>query len=78
MKTVEYKRVSKPNSKTLCTMQLPKNAEVILDFDKKNGGKLKLPEAFIADAIEHYLEYAITIALKEASCHSKKAQAKKR
>lgn len=76
MKTVEYKRVSKPNSKTLCTMKLPKNTAVILHFGK-NGGKLKLPEDFIADAIEYYLEYAITIALKETSCHSKKAQAKK-
>jgi hypothetical protein len=65
MKIVNYKRVEKPGAKTLCIMDFVKGPAVILDFGKKDGGKLKLGTDFIADAIEHYLTYAIKRGLKE-------------
>ena len=67
MKTVEYTRIEKPGTKTLCTMQFNKDATVTLDFGKKDGGKFKLPKAFLADAVEHYLTYAIKKGLKDAT-----------
>jgi hypothetical protein len=76
MKTVNYTRVEKPGSTTLCSMEFERNA-VILDFGKKQGGKLKLGRDFLADAVEYYLLYAINIGL-EKRCPSKKVRRKKR
>jgi len=73
MKTVKYKRIEKPGCVTLCTMDFVKGPEVILDFGKKDGGKLKLGIDFIADSIEHYLTYVIK---KGLLCPSKKAPRK--
>lgn len=82
MKTIPYTRVNKPDTVALCSMHFNKNATVTLDFGKKQGGKLKLPIDFLADSIEHYLNYVLEIALDEIKgekgCRSKKAQAKKR
>lgn len=78
MKTVQYKRIERPGTKTLCTMEFNKDATITLNFGKKDGGKLKLPSDFLADAVEYYLEFAIGLALKEIKgCPSKKTFRKK-
>lgn len=68
MKTVDYKRVEKPGTVSLCTMNFNKDATITLGFGKKHGGNLKLPADFLADAVEHYLNYVIELALKEMPC----------
>ncbi len=78
MKTVEYTRAEKPGTVSLCEMKFNKDATVTLAFGKKHGGSLKLPANFLADAIEHYLNYVIELALKEMPCPSKKVPRKKR
>jgi hypothetical protein len=70
MKTLPYKRIEKVGTGILCTMRFDTDVSVILDFGKD---KLKLPVDFVADSIEHYLEYII----KETLCRSKKARRKK-
>ena len=77
MKTVYYTRTEKPGTVSLCEMKFNKDATVTLAFGKKHGGNLKLPKAFVADAVEHYLNYVIELALKEMQCPSKKARRKK-
>ena len=77
MKTVEYTRTEKPGTVSLCDMKFNKDATVTLAFGKKHGGSLKLPTAFVADAIEHYLNCVIELARKEMPCPSKKAHQKK-
>lgn len=71
MKTVKYERIEKEGSE-LCTMEFGKGPTVTLDFGKKDGGKLKLPTDFIADAVEHYPLYAINKGLKEYKDATKK------
>lgn len=75
MKIVEYTRVSKPNSKILCTMEF-EQGQVILDFGKKHGGKLELGMDFLADSVEYYLSHIIKLKLEE-KCRSRKARRKK-
>jgi len=75
MKVVEYKRIEKYGTTSLCTMKFSKDS-VVLDFGKKNGGKLKLPLDFLADSVEHYLTYIIETALKEIPCPSKRVPRK--
>lgn len=70
---MKYERVEKPGTVNLCSMEFNKDATVTLDFGKKHGGKMKLPKAFLADSIEHYLTHIIRIGL----CPSKKALQKK-
>lgn len=65
--------MEKPGTVDLCSMEFNKDATVTLDFGKKQGGKMKLPKAFLADSIEHYLTHIIKVGL----CHSKKVKAKK-
>jgi hypothetical protein len=77
MKTVEYKRVDKPGTVSLCEMSFNKDATVTLKFGKKHGGSLKLPTDFIADAVEHYLNYVVEIGLKEFKNASKKGKFKR-
>jgi hypothetical protein len=77
MKTVSYTRVARPGTVSLCEMQFNKDATVTLKFGKKHGGNLKLPSAFLADSIEHYLNHLVEVALKEMSCPSKKVPQKK-
>lgn len=72
MKVVKYTRVEKPGHVTLCAMDFVKGPSVILDFGKKDGGKLKLGTDFIADSIEHYLTYIIEKGLKNAPKSRKK------
>lgn len=75
MKTVYTERSARPGTVSLATMKFSSGPTVILDF---GDGKLKLGKAFICDAIEHYLEFAIDLGLKEyKKCPSKKAQVKK-
>lgn len=71
MKTVKYERVEKIGSE-LCTMEFAEGPILILDFGKEHGGKLKLPVDFIADAVEHYLLYAIDAGLKEYNATKKR------
>ena len=79
MKTVPYERVKRPGTVLLCTMNFNKDATVTLKFGKKHGGNLKLPANFLADAVEHYLNHLMELALKEIElCPSKKEPRKKR
>jgi hypothetical protein len=78
MKTMKYERVDKPGTVDFCSMEFNKDATVTLDFGKKDGGKLKLPTDFLADAIEHYITHIITLDLKEMPCPSKKVHRKRR
>lgn len=75
MKIVNYKRIEKPGTASLCTMDFNKDSTVTLDFGKKDGGKLKLPTDFLADAVEYYLTHIITLGVQK--CRSKKALRKK-
>lgn len=74
---MKYTRVEKPGTVDFCSMEFNKDATVTLDFGKQHGGKMKLPKAFLADSIEHYLTHIITVGLREEKCRSKKALQKK-
>lgn len=74
MKTLEYKRIHKSGHKKFCTMEFNEAHTVVLDFGKKYGGKLKLPTAFLADAVEHYLTHVIKLGLKGEKNATKKGK----
>lgn len=57
MKTFYTKR-RKRKGKILGTYFLPMDLNIVIDFGAKEG-KLKLGTAFIADAIEFYIEYCL-------------------
>lgn len=78
MKTVPYERVKRPGTVSLCTMNFNKDSTVTLGFGKEHGGNLKLPVDFLADAVEHYLNYIMEKGLKELPCLLKKEPRKKR
>lgn len=74
MKTVYTERSIRPGTVSLATMKFSKGPTVILDF---GDGKLKFGTEFICDAIEHYLEFAIDLGLKEYKNAPKKRKFKK-
>jgi len=80
MKTIKYERVEKPGTVNFCSMWISEDPQIRLEFD--DGAEIKLNQAFVADAIEHYLTYIISLGLQEfkrsKKCPSKKARRKKR
>jgi hypothetical protein len=79
MKTIKYERIEKPGTVKFCSMWIAEDPQISLEFD--DGETVKLNQDFVADAIEHYLTYAISLGLKEfkrrKKCLSKKGPQKK-
>jgi hypothetical protein len=61
MRTLYKTRRNREGDAVLATMDFAKGPTVILTFE--DGKKAKFGTAFIADAVEHYVEFCIEKAL---------------
>jgi len=67
---MKIKRQKLGNRKEIGTMKFVKGPAVILDFGE--GTRLKYGTGFIADAIEHYIEFCLSKALEYENATKKR------